>query len=162
MLTVLLTLVLAQEPMRILESLQRQVDTLQARLDGPGELYMRATVDYVAPGSPGTIVVGGWAFAKGEADGARLVLMIDGVQSGQALPENFYRWDRPDVSAAYAGFCAAAGAQAGFQTVASLTSFEPGRQGDAWHEIRVRVYDRLGRKTDSAARRYNSVTGVFE
>jgi hypothetical protein len=139
--------------MKTIETLQRQVDQLQARLDGQ-ESFARATIDFLTE-APGVVNVQGWAFACGQGDGGRLVIVVDGVQSVQSTASSYYRWQRTDVNnQGNAELCARVGAavpteQAGFGTVVSMEPFEPGEYGDHFHTIKVRIYDRYGRMSES-------------
>lgn len=139
--------------MKTIQTLQRQVDVLQRRLDGL-ETFSRATIDWAILG-PGVALVQGWGFACGQPDGGRLVIVVDGVQSVQATPAQFFRVPRPDVdNAPNAQLCRLVGAEvptatAGFQTLLDLTPFEPGERGDHRHTVKVRIYDQYGRMRES-------------
>lgn len=139
--------------MKTIQTLQRQVDVLQRRLDGQ-ETFSRATIDWVVLG-PGVALVQGWGFACGQPDGGRLVIVVDGIQTIQAMPAQFFRGPRPDVNnASNENLCRLVGsdvptATAGFQTLVDMTPFEPGENIDHSHKVKVRIYDQYGRMSES-------------
>lgn len=151
--------------LKTIQTLQRQVDQLQARLDGQ-ESFSRATIDFLTE-APGALNVQGWAFACGQGDGGRLVIVVDGVQSVQSTPSSYYRWSRTDVNnQGNAELCARVGAdvptdQAGFGTLVNMDPFEPGEYGDHFHTIKVRIYDKYGRMWESrpVSIQYQTVSG---
>lgn len=145
----------------MMKTMQQQVDKLQERMDGPGEKYMRATIDYVQQGGPRTASIQGWAFACGAAED-RLVLFVDGIATVQTGVSAYLRIPRADVGAAYDAFCAGLvptsyvpHQTAGFHTLIDLAPFGAGPRNDGEHEFQIRIYDTWGRMVRS-----NTVTKV--
>ena len=133
--------------LRMLFVLQRQVDALQARQDGDGDLRMRLNLESAYFAAPGTVAVTGWAFACDDP-AATVTVVIDGVQTVQSGVGGTSRYPRTDVAAAYAGLCLVPSASGVFTPVA-MDVFEPGWAGNHQHTVRLRIYDGLGRMAES-------------
>lgn len=150
--------------LKIIEVQQKQIDILQARLDG-SETFSRVTIDWLSIGQD-SILVQGWGFACGQPDGGRLVVVVDGVQSAQATKDNFFRWPRYDVlNEPNAELCTRVlsyvpTVTAGFQTLVGMEPFEH-QPANHVHKITVRIFDKYGRVRDSdpVEIRYDAKTG---
>lgn len=133
--------------LRMLFVLQQQVDALQREHDGPGDQDMRLNLDAVYVNGPGVISVHGWAFSCMDPQ-AKVVVVVDGVQSVQVSPAGVTRVLRSDVNAAYAGLCAMP-VQVGVMALVSMDIFEPGWNSNHQHTVRLRQYDAFGRMAES-------------
>lgn len=133
--------------LRMLFVLQQQVDQLQREHDGPGDQDMRLNLDAVYLTAPGTITVNGWAFSCMDPQ-AKIVIVVDGVQSVQVSPEGVWRYQRSDVNAAYAGLCPMP-VHVGLMAIVSMDVFGPGWLGNHQHTVRIRQYDAFGRMAES-------------
>jgi hypothetical protein len=138
-------------------ALQLQVDALQDRADGSGELYGRASLDIWQINAAGALDVGGWAFFCGEATTSRLSVLIDGVPSVQTEPiVTIPRFYRADVGSAYTSLCTPAGsyvpAFSGYWTLVDLAVFGAGPNSDGWHTVQVYLYSHDGKRVKSQVR----------
>jgi len=133
--------------LRMLFVLQQQVDAIQRRQDGTGDLRMRLNIDTAYESSPGVVFVNGWVFACEDPD-ARVVVVVDGVQSVQSGPGSVYRYLRSDVNAAYEGFCFVP-MHVGVTSLVDMAVFQPGWIGNHQHTIKLRLYDSTGRMAES-------------
>jgi hypothetical protein len=153
----------AQAPLNTLRHIyvqQQQADMLQARLDGP-DVPSIISLNPPTMNPAGALEVSGWAFACGQADGGRLVVMIDGLQSVQAdeLPTGtryITRSSRPDVNnPPNSYFCWIHGQQtvptinAGFFALVDVSAYSLGWLGDGCHTVQMRMYDAQGRMAKS-------------
>lgn len=149
----------------LLRRLSARLDALQTRLDlqpptGAAASSGIAFVDVAVPvrsgdGTHYDILVGGWGLVcetRGLAltqDFGRPQIVVDGIETGAPVT----LVTRTDVVAGLTPHCERYGGyvplQSGISARLDARIFGTGPFGTGWHEIKIRVYDLLGRARDS-------------
>lgn len=140
----------------ILQQLSVRVDNLQARLDAtagpPASAQSLDVATATTSGGEHYLEAAGWAFSCGPDPVVNFggsFLVVDDLEL-PLMP--VARVERPDVTAAYAGFCPGAyvPTRSGVSYMVPLALFGSGPSENNWHAVKLRTYDTQGRMSETA------------
>lgn len=140
----------------LIQQLSIRADAMQARVDAnAGPASSAQNIDVLQLGLSNSVYyinIGAWGASCGtdaEWNQGSVYAVVDGLEL-PLLPNSTSL--RPDVAAAYSGFCQG-GTQfptrSGVNYTIPAAIFGTGPSGDGWHAVKLRTYDLYGRMSET-------------